>query len=385
MARWRKKLLHAGRKADDIIDNITAKLKRRLQLMKPAHIISYRTYGTPRKIYIRGRVIADKNIIKAGHDDTLWVNLLNMYKRFETDEIPGAVVEINVGDEKHEVVTDKEGYFIFNITPKEPVLTPALYYEVHLKLVAAPVSVSRKIVKAEIMIPPADAEYGIISDIDDTVIKTGATNLLAMGKTVLLGNALTRLPFPGVSEFYKALQLGRNGKRNNPFFYISSSPWNLYDLLVDFMDHNKIPHGPLLLRDFGLQSDSFMSGDHLSHKYGAIKNVLNTYPDLPFILIGDSGEQDTEIYLEVIKNFPGRIMAVYIREINTAGKQNQTQEFARLFKDHNVPLIITADTTDAARHAAQSGFIYQNKVDIIEQDASKDEGKVPGKAPQEIV
>src|SRR5690606_675232 len=217
--------------------------------------------------------------------------------------------------EEHVVTTNKEGHFVFDLNPTTPVLTDELYYTIPLELVDVPIQIIEKDVLAEIMIPPAEAEYGIISDIDDTIIRTGATSLLAMGKTVLLSNAKTRLPYAGVTEFYKALQLGRNGKQNNPFFYVSSSPWNLYDLLVDFMDHNEIPAGPLLLRDFGLQSDSFISGDYLDHKFKEISQVMDTYPHLQFVLVGDSGEQDPSIYFEVVKQYPGRILAIYIRDM----------------------------------------------------------------------
>jgi phosphatidate phosphatase APP1 len=229
------------------------------------------------------------------------------------------------------------------------------------------------------MIPPADAEYGIISDIDDTIIRSNATSILAMGKTVLLGNARTRLPYPGVTEFYKALQLGRNGKRNNPFFYVSSSPWNLYDLLIDFMDHNDIPQGPLLLRDFGLQNDSFVNHDYLSHKYKEIAQILETYPKLNFVLVGDSGEHDPPIYSEVVKKFPGRIIAIYIRDVTNIAKKTIAMEVADTLKELNVEMILTEHTVEAAKHAASSGLIFSETIPKIEVEKKKDEGEIEGK------
>ena len=71
-----------------------------------------------------------------------------------------------------------------------------------------------------------------------------------MAKLTLLHNAHTRLPFEGVAGFYQALQRGRDGEAYNPVFYVSNSPWNLYDLLEDFLDVHGIPRGPLLLRDW---------------------------------------------------------------------------------------------------------------------------------------
>jgi hypothetical protein len=75
----------------------------------------------------------------------------------------------------------------------------------------------------------AGARPGVISDLDDTVVKSRATDLLKMVWIILVNNARTRLPFEGVADFYKALQVGTDGREFNPVFYVSSSPWNLYD------------------------------------------------------------------------------------------------------------------------------------------------------------
>src|SRR5690606_32076573 len=145
--------------------------------------------------------------------------------------------------------------------------------------------------------------------------------VMSMSLNTLFNNAHTRLPFAGVSEFYRALQSGRNGKRNNPFFYVSSSPWNLYDLLIDFLDLNNIPEGPLLLRDFGLDHNKAGSSDHMGHKFKEIENILTTYPHLNFILIGDSGQDDPVIYKEVVKKYPNRILVIYIRDVQLSDRQ----------------------------------------------------------------
>lgn len=375
---WKKKLLSLAIHIDDELDQAAARLRARLGANDPIQIVPYRTYGTAWKIYIRGRVLEDKKIYKANEGDSMFTNIVNMYKRFESDEVPNARVKISLEDEEHEVVTNKEGHFVFDLNPITPVHSEHLYHTVTLQL-TAPEKASGVTAIAEIMIPPADAEYGIISDIDDTIIKTGAHGLLAMGKTVLLSNARTRLPYAGVSEFYKALQLGRNGKRNNPFFYVSSSPWNLYDLLTDYMDHNEIPAGPLLLRDFGLQSESFMSGDYLSHKFKEIAQILDTYPQLNFVLVGDSGEQDPPIYLEVVKRYPGRIISIYIRDVTIPAKQEIAQDVANELKKYGVEMILTEHTVEAARHAAGMGLIFTEKVQQVEQDKKEDEGVVGGK------
>lgn len=379
MRTWKNRLVSAARGLDTGFDAVKHLLRQRLGGTNPIHIVPYRTYGTARKVYVKGRVLENRRIASGTHEDSLLTNLVNMYKRFESDEVPGATVQIGLQGRSFEVRTDKEGYFVFDLNPDQPVLAGELYHELPLRLLHAPFPFEPVEATAEIMIPPADAEYGIISDIDDTVIRTGATNLLAMGKTVLLANARTRLPFAGVSEFYKALQLGRNGKRNNPFFYVSSSPWNLYDLLIDFLDHNHIPAGPLLLRDFGIQSESFTSGDYLGHKFKEIAQILDTYPHLNFVLVGDSGEQDPPIYLEVVQRYPGRILAVYIRDVALPEKHATAVAVQQQLAQLGVTMVLTQHSTDAAAHAAQTGLIFTEQLADIREDQKQDTGAVPGK------
>ena len=385
MQTWKNKLIGLAIQLDNVSDNWFFRLKQRLGSNDLIQVIPYRTYGTPHKVYVRGRVLEDKKIAAGSKEANLVTNLVNMYKRFESDEVPGATVRLLLPGAEQDVITDKEGYFVFNLAPATPIITKELYHTIPLQLVNAPLPFAPTSVNAEMMIPPADAEYGIISDIDDTIIRTGATNLLAMGKTVLLGNALTRLPFAGVSEFYKALQLGRNGKRNNPFFYVSSSPWNLYDLLIDFLDYNDIPPGPLLLRDFGLQSESFMSGDYMAHKLKEIAQILDTYPHLNFVLAGDSGEQDPPIYHEVVKRFPGRIICIYIRDVKPGQKHQNAQEIALALKQDGVEMILSENTVQAAEHAAATGLIFTETIAEIELDKQKDKGQLPGKIEAAIL
>ncbi len=363
---------------EDKWDDLAFDLKRKLGLNDPVQIVPYRTYGTPRRIYVKGRVLEDKRIASATDKDTILHNLLNMYKRFESDEVPKARLKLTLPLEEHEVVTDKEGYFVFDIHPVEPIINEALWHPVSLTLMDAPIPFEKQLTAwAEVMIPPPDAEFGIISDIDDTIVETGATNLLAMSRTTFLNNARTRLPFAGVAEFYKSLQLGRNGKRNNPFFYVSSSPWNLYDLLKDFLDLNKIPEGPLLLRDFGL--DTNMGSGHLGHKLKEIKQIIEAYPHLDFVLIGDSGQEDPVIYQEVVRQYPDRILAIYIRDVQLPERKKIALDVSESLVQHKVEMIIVENTVQAAEHAAQKGLIYTQSIAAIEEEKKEDKGEKPGK------
>lgn len=379
MALWKELFGKWAEKGESGWDDLRAGLTKKLRLNDPVQIVSYRTYGTPRRIYIKGRVLEDKGIAAAGDKETVLNNLLNMYKRFESDEVRGAVLSAQLSDEAHEVTTDGEGYFVLDLNPTTPIINEQLWHPIPLRLLQAPILFEEGLqVHAEVMIPPPDAEYGVISDIDDTIIKTSATSLLAMSRTTFLNNARTRLPFAGVAEFYKALQLGRNGKRNNPFFYVSSSPWNLYDLLKDFLDLNEIPAGPLLLRDFGTNKKAG-GGGHMGHKLKEITQILEAYPHLNFVLVGDSGQEDPSIYREVVKQFPGRVLAIYIRDVMLPERRKIAEEVSGSLAEHKTEMVIVENTTAAAEHAAKNGLIFTDAVPAVEEEKQKDKGELPGK------
>ncbi|WP_299708496.1 App1 family protein [uncultured Pontibacter sp.] len=366
-------------KTEEKFDTLMFNLRRKLNLFGPLHIVPYRSYGTPTRLYVKGRVLVDKSIAISEENDTMWENLLNMYKRFNSREIPGARVELCLEDQKHEITTDVEGYFVMNLAPEKPLQLDDIWHTIEVTLTDSPVDFEGPIkTQAHVLVPPPDAEYGIISDIDDTIVRTGATNMLQTGRNVLLNNAHSRIPFHGVASFYKSLQLGRNGKRNNPFFYVSSSPWNTYDLLYHFLELNEIPQGPLLLRDFGIDENKLGASDHMSHKYKEIENILITYPELNFILVGDSGQQDAEIYAEIVRNHPGRIMAIYIRDVNIEKHTTKVVSIFDEFKEAGeVEMVLVKETLEAAEHAVKQGYIFTEELPEIaretEEDAAGDE------------
>ncbi len=339
--------------------NAKRSFDRRIGKTERPHIVPYRGYGNSARLLVMGRALRDPGLTEAAPADNWLKNLLNSYKRIETDELPGARVRASWGAIAQELIADDEGFFRATIplsTPPAP--DSGHWHNVRLDLVEPVVTDgAQPSARAQVVIPPADAQFGIISDLDDTVIQTGAGNILRMVQATLLGNARTRVPFAGVAAFYAALQAGATGTGFNPIFYVSSSPWNLYDVIEQFMALQRIPMGPLLLRDWGMSIERIPFG-HAAHKIASIRHILEMFPNLNFILIGDSGQEDPEIYREVAREYPGRIRAAYIRDV-TAGKP-RSAALAKVVREAaaaGTEMIVAADTIAAAQHAAQSGWI----------------------------
>jgi phosphatidate phosphatase APP1 len=228
------------------------------------------------------------------------------------------------------------------------------------------------ITSAPILLPPSSAAFGVISDMDDTVLQSRVTNFLRAARLLLLENARTRLPFPGVAAFYRALVAGSDGGAGNPIFYVSSSPWNIYDVIADFLEAQEIPAGPLLLRDWDLRG---MGGRHHRHKSQHIAEILETYPELPFVLVGDSGQEDPEIYSAIVREHPGRILAIYIRDVSKDPVRIAAiGALAEQVREGGTPLVLADDTLAAARHAAEHGWIREDALGDVGEEKRADEG-----------
>jgi phosphatidate phosphatase APP1 len=321
-------------------------------------IVAYRSYGTPERLSLRGRVLEDNRVGAPNEADSAWRNLVNMYRRFESDEIPGARVLARFEGVEQQAVADREGYFALDIVLAQPPPADRSWHAVDLTLLE-PLRAGHGQVRSvgEVLVPPPGAQFGVISDIDDTVIRTDATSLRRMLRATFLGNARTRLAFPGVAALYRALHSG-SGASMNPLFFVSSSPWNLYDMLADFFEFQGIPAGPILLRDWGLTAKEQNPLRHRAHKLAAIRQVLDTYPTLPFLLIGDSGQEDPEIYHELVRLYPNRILAIYIRDVSRSPRRGAAiQALAEDVSAAGSTLVLAEDSAAAARHAAERGWI----------------------------
>jgi phosphatidate phosphatase APP1 len=333
----------------------------------PYHIVPYRGYGRAGRVLVLGRVLQDERLLPANPGHSKVHNLLAMIKRLESDPLPLARVRASLPGGDRELVADDEGFFRgwlelqpetagWNVVPLE-----LAHREHHAPIANAP-----------FLTPHPSASYGVISDMDDTVLQSEVTNFIRAARMVLLENARTRLPFSGVAAFYKALEHGASGEVGNPIFYVSSSPWNLYDVIVDFLEAQDIPMGPVLLRDWDLRPSLLRNK---AHKIQHITEILDTFSAMPFILIGDSAQEDPEIYTEVVSGHPGRILAVYIRNVRPHPERSAAvQELARRVAQTGSALVLADDTLTAASHAAAHGWIRADALPAIRQDKKADEG-----------
>jgi phosphatidate phosphatase APP1 len=331
------------------------------------NLVVFHGYGTPRRLYLSGRVLRnapDVAVMGAG----VLRNLAAAFNRLDSNELPNITVRASYRDESWETTSDEEGYFAFDIEPQMPLASGETWHDLAVTWQHPEEDASGAAVTARVLTPPPTATFGVISDVDDTILRSYITSVVKMALEMLLKNAYSRVTFPGVPAFYRALQAGA-GSDNNPIFYVSLSPWNLYSLLSQFLEINDIPSGPLILRDYGLQTLASLGGP--SPKRKLIQDLLDTYPELPFVLLGDSGQHDPETYAEIVHENPSRITAIYIRDVSGGTDAERAQEVAALAAETQAcgaDMLLSPHTRDFAAHAAALGLIHRLAVEEVEQD-----------------
>jgi phosphatidate phosphatase APP1 len=326
----------------------------------PLQIIGFQTYGTPDHIYARGRALEDETIDLA-QKGTIQL-LLNSWRRFETDEIRHAPLCLHLADGRTmELTTDDHGYFVLDQTVGGlgPLVNEEnwLAYEISFDLKDTRHEIlGRNRFQGSLLIPKEDVSYGVITDIDDTILHTGVTSYMKWQviANTLFKRAERRIPFQGAAELYHQLHRGKSGLEANPVFYVSHSPWNLYRYLEFFLSTNDFPKGPILLRSMASVLGRAADG-HIPHKEHEIANILKTYPQMKFILIGDSGEKDADIYLKIARGNPGRIRAIYLRSVRHRSRMERVRKLTEQVTD--IPVLVVDRSEEVLVHAREMGFL----------------------------
>ena len=284
--------------------------------------------------------------------------MLSQFASREAVELP-VTLELEHGGviTQHEGMTDNEGFIHFDVAldPAAPLPDRTCWESVVLRW-----SNRNGVQEAtgQVLVPGKRAKLGVISDIDDTIIETGITgDLRAVAKNwrrVLAQMPDERLLVPGADMFYQAMGGGNilpvgtahagdhHEATENPFFYVSSSPWNLFSYLVAFQKGRRLPLGPIALRDWGLNAATFGSSSHGAHKLAAMDTILGTFPELQFALMGDDTQGDLVAFGQVVAAHPGRIRAVLIRKAGEAMSAQELDAKATI-RAANVPLWLGDD------------------------------------------
>lgn len=334
----------------------------------------YRGFGSEEKIFLMGRVFRQPGGSEGIRRGTVARDVVDVGRRILRRGVGRAVLRITFRDTRQIVTADRNGYFKVLMRPAHPLLTDRLWHSVQIELLRPRFSNPKA--EGSFFVPPRSARYVVISDIDDTVIYTGVANKAMMMWRMFFQKPASRTAFPGVAAFYRALHRGRSGEEMNPILYVSRGPWAIYEVLDAFFNLHRIPVGPILfLREWGLTLQRPFPPPSRGHKLDLVRSMLSLYAGLSFILIGDSGQHDPEIYAQVVREHPGRILAVYIRNVSRNPDRIRAVEvLARQVAEDGGSLVLAADTVALASHAAGKGLIRPEDLQEVRGERLEEEG-----------
>jgi phosphatidate phosphatase APP1 len=288
-----------------------------------------------------------------------WAVLRASVARFLTAELADVPVIVRTPNGSSRVVGDREGYVDAEVDL--PDLPPG-WHELGLSLEDG----DGTVVPAKLLVVDPAARIGLISDVDDTILETGLTRGLAFVKATLLTDVADRAPLPGAAALYRELLRDGDGVER-PVFYVSTSPWNLHEMLMQFLVLRGFPLGPLLLTDWGPSHSGLFRIGAQDHKLRLVRRVLADHPGLQLVLVGDSGQLDPEIYATLAREAPDRIRAVYIRRTKgrTAARTAEVDALAAEVTAAGVPTVAVDDSVQIAEHAAALGLVDGAAVEAV--------------------
>ena len=270
-------------------------------------------YGSVQSLHVLGRVVmSDPGEAGDEGEEIAPVGPINVaaeaqrgWRSFFTAQPGFLPVVVRAGGQVIRTTTDRGGYI--DVMVRDHGLGPG-WHEVVLEARAA------EPVTAKVLVVDPEVRAGIVSDIDDTIMVTMLPRMFIAAWNTFVRHTTTRKPVPGMAGLYRTV-LEENPTA--PVFYLSTGAWNTVPNLRRFMRTHGYPEGPMLMTDWGpTPTGLFRSG--VEHKRTQLRNLMITYPDIRWLLVGDDGQHDPMVYDEVAREHPRHVAAIAIRELTPA-------------------------------------------------------------------
>lgn len=286
-------------------DAIGRRLERRLRRFSWRNrVISYVGYGNADTVRVLARVVLTpgshrrSGVPRRTRERRGWSNFVNVVAQ-------GCQVRVTIGERRLLATTDRGGYL--DLTVRDHGLAPG-WHDVLIEADDADPTYAR------VLVVGAETTLGLLSDIDDTILVTALPRPLIAAFNTFVRHQTARRAVPGMAQFY------RNFRRENPdapVFYLSTGAWNVVPTLTRFMRRHEYPAGPMLMTDWGPTNTGwFRSGRQ--HKHSSLRQLATEFPQVRWVLVGDDGQHDPELYAEFADEYPDRVAAIVIRELTPA-------------------------------------------------------------------
>ena len=314
-------------------------------------ILCYAGFRNARRLRMSGRIVVGRRPEEQGAQRLS--RLRTMLDLYDSDEVPGVALSIECCGETYRAESDGEGYFRIDAEIDRALPSRTCWETASVRATSA--EAEQDAHELAVLAPGTNDPIGVISDIDDTVLETGATSLLSKGWNGLFMPPEDRMAVPGAAELFQMLA-GEGEGPARPVFYVSSSSWNVYGYIARFMEMKGLPRGPMFLKDFGLGETQFFSGGHVGHKIEAIETILSCYPDFKFLLVGDNGQKDVETYHRIVREHRGRVAGVFIRDVGGGCRSGDARRLLEEVEQLGVEVYCGERMDQAGERAARLGF-----------------------------
>lgn len=338
---------------------IKIKIFRFFRLHSGPSLNLYTGFGNESSCVIYGHALSLSPLPRKTYRKFFVFNTIALLRLFMVQPMKHAKVKLLWGDTSYETVTADDGFFRFEWKPSRPLKPGSMKVEAVLMSENSDTIIAAA-AEGEVIIP-SPAAFAFISDIDDTFLISHSSNIRKRLFVLLTENARSRSPFEGAVKHYRLLN-GNAGDQvmNNAFFYVSSSEWNLYNYIREFVRMNKLPEGVFLLNQIKTFSKLFSTGQN-NHggKFTRIVKIIEAYPQQKFVLLGDDSQQDIFIYTSVVEHFPDNVYCVYIRRVHSPEKPH-VREKQKIIEKAGVLFCYFAHSDEAILHSEQAAII--NKI-----------------------
>lgn len=319
-----------------------------------AEVKVYHGYGHTHNLVVYGHVFKYRADAKQRYKNGILTNLLHVFKLFVLKPYAFVKVQLTFKGQQVKTKTAYDGFFKFEWDAKEKV--EAGWHNVEVTAYSDE-GVVLAISSGKVYVPHV-TQYAFISDIDDTIMVSYSKTILRRMRELLSKNPHTRKTFDATKEHYQLLSAAHTKiEQPNPFFYVSSSEWNLYDYLVETFRFNGFPEGTFLLNQLKRWRDLLKTGK-TGHegKLLRIMRIIDVFPNQKFIFLGDNSQQDPAIYAKIAEKYGKNVIAVYIRNVRSS-KSLATQEILNKLEDKNIKTCFFKESEEAIRHSRKIGII----------------------------
>lgn len=289
-------------------------------------------------LWLEGQVLSLKDkYLNVKSEESLWKNIYRLFKFYTPKKLKRETIIIEYKNHNWHVQTNHYGYFSTKLSLNSALTQNFEHDQLSYKLFNhTPIKIPEAI--KEQIFAFSSEHTGVISDIDDTILTTYATNTFRRLAVIFRNNPLKRKEVQKMPVLYKHFQ-----EEGADFFYVSNSEMNLYWVIRTFLDNKHFPEGAVYLKPFKKLNELVFKRKKKGknqHKFDKIRFLLNINPNKRFVLVGDSGQNDPYIYYSIALEFPKQIKSIFIRDMNCKpAKVTLIKQFQEKLNNIDIPLI----------------------------------------------